>query len=177
MSQSSSPGAEESDGRRRLLPPIHGPRVGEPTLVPVNRSPLVHSGIASSESFQFRKDSAGMGVPRASLGRLDKFSQEAEHRGVANMHVSVNPPSAVYGRGGNSQAGPGAGTGIRTKHDPSRIPGLAGGGAFQPGWLNGWSAKRRSIQRAAMGPPMRGPSPGAMPGGSGPSPAAPGRPR
>ena len=165
-------------GGSGLLPPIHGPRPGEPTLLPVNRGPLVHSGIASSESFQFRKDSAGMGVPRESLGRLDKFSREAEHRGVANMHVSVSPPSAVYGRGGNSQAGPGQ-QGPSTIHRGSPSPGAMGPG--QGGSMNGGSMGRTNGGMSggpAMGPTSGGPSPGAMPsGGPRPSPASPGRPR
>jgi len=167
-----------------LLPPVHGPRPGEPTLLPVNRGPLVHSGIASSESFQFRKDSAGMGVPRESLGRLDKFSREAEHRGVSNMHVYVNPPSAVYGRGGNPQAGAGqarAGqAGPGTIHRGSPAPGAMGPG--QNGSMNGGSMGRTSGGMnnggPAMGPPSGGPSQGGMPsGGPRPSPASPGRPR
>ena len=55
-------------------PPVHTPHPGDPTLTAVNLKPLPQSTIASSDKFLFRKDSAGMGIPRENLGNLDKLS-------------------------------------------------------------------------------------------------------
>ena len=46
------------------------------SLIPVNNKPLAASEIASPTSFVFRKDSAGLGVPRETLGHLGKFSNQ-----------------------------------------------------------------------------------------------------
>jgi len=69
--------------------PGHAPLSGESTLVPVNRKPLTVSefGSSSRESFVFRKDSAGMGVPRGNFGRLNRYSEQAAHHGTASATV------------------------------------------------------------------------------------------
>jgi hypothetical protein len=67
--------------------PIAAPRKGEPTVKTVNLKPLVQSEVASSSSFVFRKDSAGLGVPREELGRLDKLSQRTIEKGTASTPV------------------------------------------------------------------------------------------
>ncbi len=65
------------------LPPApHGP-----TVIAVNTKPLTGSEIASSTSFVFRKDSAGLGVPRGTLGDLRKFSNESISKGAATMPI------------------------------------------------------------------------------------------
>ena len=83
-------------------PPVHAPRLGEPTRTVVNSKPLVQSGVSSPNSFAFRKDSAGMGVPRDTLGRLDRLSQKADNRGIASTPVYINAPSAPNGRMNNN---------------------------------------------------------------------------
>ena len=55
-------------------PPNRPPRFAGSTFVMVNLKPLTPSSPDAEDSFVFRKDSAGLGVPRGSLGRLDKFS-------------------------------------------------------------------------------------------------------
>jgi hypothetical protein len=83
----------------RIPTPIHPPRIGEPTLVPVNTKPLVRSGVESSESFVFRKDSAGLGVPRDGFGKLEKVSQHADTKGVVNEHIYLSTPAAAMPNG------------------------------------------------------------------------------
>jgi len=84
-------------GPRHLPPPapIHPPRGGEPTLLGINQKPLVRSEITKSDSFVFRKDSAGLGVPRDGLGKLDKFSQHADLKGETSTRVYVAAPSSA----------------------------------------------------------------------------------
>ncbi|MGB8770839.1 MAG: DUF6600 domain-containing protein [Candidatus Korobacteraceae bacterium] len=87
---------------RPPLPPI----AGHPTLVPVNRKPPVASSQSSPERFVFRKDSAGLGIPRGDLGNLSHLSGQVEQRGFANIDVRSAPMIAGTGRAGN--AGPGS---------------------------------------------------------------------
>jgi hypothetical protein len=85
--------------------PVHPPAAGEPTLMAVNLKPLVRSQITSAESFQFRKDSAGLGVPRGELGNLNKFSQHAIEHGAASTHVYLSVAPSVMNNGRLSGAG------------------------------------------------------------------------
>jgi hypothetical protein len=76
-------------------PPGHAPRPDESTLTAVNLKPLVQSQAASAGSFVFRKDSAGLGIPRDQLGKLDKLSRQAVERGTASTHIYVSAPEAM----------------------------------------------------------------------------------
>ncbi len=86
------------------LRPLSPPRAGEPTLTVVNQKPLVLSGVSSADSFVFRKDSAGLGIPRDGMGKLDKLSQRAVSQGAATTQIYLSaPPSAgANGRAENS---------------------------------------------------------------------------
>ncbi len=82
------------------LRPPRAPVIGQSTLVVVNNKPLAISRLSSSEdSFVFHKDSAGLGVPRDSFGKLNKFSAEAER------HGSVSTPAFVTPAGGSNAHG------------------------------------------------------------------------
>jgi hypothetical protein len=89
--------------------PPHPPRPGEPTLVTVISRPVVRSEMASNNSFVFRKDSAGLGIPRGDLGELNKFSQHAGEKGTAStsVYLSVGGNSASSGmRSASGAIGP-----------------------------------------------------------------------
>jgi FecR protein len=77
----------------------HRPRVAEPTMITVNLKPLVQSDIASPTSFVFRKDSAGLGVPREELGKLNKFSQRTLEKGTARTPVYFEAPASATANG------------------------------------------------------------------------------
>lgn len=79
--------------------PVHPPRLGEPGLMMVNQRPLVQSGLTSSKSFVFRKDSAGLGIPRDELGKLRGFSERADSRGSAHASVYIEAPASVRANG------------------------------------------------------------------------------
>jgi hypothetical protein len=68
-------------------PPVAG--ATKATLVLSNASPIVFSGQDKSGNFLFQKNSAGLGVPRGSLGSLNKISNHVEQRGSASMPVQV----------------------------------------------------------------------------------------
>lgn len=77
-----TPGSGIAIGRRPPVVP-HPPRVGGPSLLSVNQSVLVHSGLGQQGWFVFRKDSAGLGIPRNVLGNLRGFSEHAARKGTA----------------------------------------------------------------------------------------------
>jgi hypothetical protein len=93
-------------GRLNLKPPISRPRPVGPTMVPVNEKPLVFSKL-NQDTFTFRKDSAGLGVPRGTFGKLNHISSDVVHHGVVERQVFM--PSATNqgpaGRGMQGNAG------------------------------------------------------------------------
>ncbi len=98
----SRPGTPAGSGPRPA--PIHPPTAGSATVVAVNTRPLVHSGIASPESFLLRQDSAGMGIPRETLGRLDKLSHQADQKGFAHTPIYITGPTSAGGSGMRSSS-------------------------------------------------------------------------
>ncbi len=77
----------------RPVRPVEAPRAGHPGLVAVSSRPIVRSEVTSRESFTFRQDSAGLGVPRDAFGKLDKYSQHVETHGTVNEHVYFSAPT------------------------------------------------------------------------------------
>ncbi len=53
---------------------------------------------------EFRKDSAGLGVPRDAFGNLQKYSQHVEAHGTVNEHVYFSAPAGTMagGRAGST---------------------------------------------------------------------------
>lgn len=91
-------GGSTVGGIHRPVRPVGPPGVRQPSMLAVSSKPLVRSEITSREAFTFRKDSAGLGIPRDGFGKLAKFSQHAEAHGAANQHIYFSaPPSAMAG--------------------------------------------------------------------------------
>jgi hypothetical protein len=88
-------------GFNHPLRPTRAPVTGQSALVPVNHQPLAASGLTGHDTFVFRKDSAGLGVPRGTLGKLNSFSGQTGQHGMAETNVYN---SAARG-GGESQHG------------------------------------------------------------------------
>ena len=94
-----------------LKPPITRPHPASPTMIAVNEKPLVISRMGEKDNFVFRKDSAGLGVPRSTFGKLDHISA-----GVA-QHGSVERPAFVASSfGGRPESGPTANPGGNAAH-------------------------------------------------------------
>jgi hypothetical protein len=75
-------------------PPRHAPIAGQSTLVAVSRSPLIRSTLGAQNSFVFRNDSAGLGVPRGDLGKLNHLSGSVERHGSATTAVFIQAPGS-----------------------------------------------------------------------------------
>ena len=158
-------------GRTILKPPaspIHPPRAGEPTLIAVNAKPLVKSEISSPGSFTFRKDSAGLGVPRNSFGNLNKVAGHVEQRGAINQQIYLNAPASTMPSGRPTSTAVMAGSIHRGSAPPSSMgQGGAGNSGANSGRSGGQSGP--SMSAPSSSPRMSAPS-------SSPSPASPGRP-
>jgi FecR protein len=105
-------GVVGAGGNRSLVAAPPPPRAGAPAMVPVNNRPLAVSSISSPGNFTFRKDSAGLGVPRDAFGDLKSISSDVAHHGMVNTEVersSIGPSPAfanrnANGNGANSRA-------------------------------------------------------------------------
>jgi FecR protein len=100
--------ASTGGGTLRFRPPTQAPAPGESTLTAVNLKPLIRSEVASSDSFVFRRDSAGLGVPRDTLGKLDKLSHQAVENGssTTRIYLSAQTPTLTAGRAQRSEFSP-----------------------------------------------------------------------
>lgn len=149
-------------GKRLPVAPAQPPRFGASSLVAVNQTALVHSGLDSRESFVFRKDSAGLGIPRNELGNLKGFSEHAIQKGVATtpIYLTVAPGAPNGFRGASDARGPVA---IHRGYAPSY-----GGVASAPssGSL-GRTASSPMPMPSAPGPSAPSMSSGHASGGSG----------
>jgi FecR protein len=110
----------------RPKPPLP-PGPGKPTLMFASRAAMPTSKLVGGQGFVFRNDSAGLGVPRGSMGNLGKISPGVEHNGFVSkpayaestsgraggpVTVRSGTPSGnggerggEYARGGNEGAG------------------------------------------------------------------------
>ena len=88
-------------------PPTHPPTAAESTLVPVNLKAIPTSSLGAHDTFVFRNDSAGLGVPRGSLGKLNSFSNQATEHGMASTNIYYGgAPRGEAEHGGGSYSGP-----------------------------------------------------------------------
>jgi FecR protein len=81
------------------------PTVGTGSLVLANSTPMVMSKVDRPGNFVFQQNSAGLGVPRGSLGSLNKISNHVEQHGSASIPVYAAAPSSgmtASNRGGFS---------------------------------------------------------------------------
>ena len=149
-------------GRPPVIAPLP-PRAGRrPSLVSVNKTALVHSGIDPQGSFVFRKDSAGLGIPRNQLGNLKGFSRNAIQRGMATtpIYMSGAPRPTNGMRGARNTVGP---TTIHRGNAPSERglsnarPSVNLGSA--PRGEIGNSAPMRSAPSMSSARPAAGPAP------------------
>jgi hypothetical protein len=90
-----------------LTPPVvarNSTLVGGKTLVGVNLKEMPASGLGPHDNFVFRSNSAGMGVPRGELGKLNGFSNHAAQHGMASTPVSYG--ASGVSRGSAPNGGP-----------------------------------------------------------------------
>ncbi len=87
LGQPGQQGFQNSFAGSRPHPPIRPPSANESSLVAVNLKSMPASGLGPKDTFVFRNNSAGLGVPRGSLGKLNSFSGQTAQRGLATTNV------------------------------------------------------------------------------------------
>ncbi len=87
-------GTQIVTGGPRPVGPPRPPATARSSFIVENRAPLVVSKEIQPGNFVFQKDSAGMGVPRGSLGNLHGVSNDAVHHGFVNRPVYSEPMAA-----------------------------------------------------------------------------------
>jgi hypothetical protein len=90
--------------RPAVMPQAPAAGTARQSLVVSNEKALVFSKEERPGSFVFQKDSAGLGVPRGSLGDLNKVSRDVGRHGSANMEVYAATPHSDMVRGGDHGA-------------------------------------------------------------------------
>jgi hypothetical protein len=123
-------------------------------MIPVNARPLAVSSISSPGTFTFRKDSAGLGVPRDAFGELKPISSDVMHHGQVNTEVEhsvIGPAPAAFRigdtNGSRSQTSRDASVGSRSVATFTRANnGARGNGDMSDGWSE---LSRSSMQRPA----------------------------
>jgi FecR protein len=149
---------------KHLRPPVHTHPLS-PTIVAVNEKPLVISKLNDKDSFVFRKDSAGLGVPRSTFGKLNHISNNVAQRGSIERPVYFpSSPSALQNEHGASTAvGHGTTashtmptsshtTAINMRPSPSSGSGRVGGGqATSTGSFGGSHASSGSMGGGGFG--------------------------
>jgi hypothetical protein len=166
-------GGPNGPGVGHPLPPGHPPAKGDPTLVPVNMHSLVTSHMKSADAFEFRRDSAGLGIPRGTLGKLDGLSRQTLTKGTATTQVYVSAPrenGPMSNRASAGMNGEVFGASVRRGAPPPRAgdeldrsPLDTGSGSF-----SGGSVGRGGSPQPVNGRPPAGGSPGGSPGGGSP---------
>ncbi len=139
--------------------PVKPPGPGAPTLIAVNLKPLVRSEMSPNE-FVFRKDSAGLGVPRQTLGKLSGISRQTVAHGTASTPIYMTVESSRAGNGRMASRGSNVGAvSIHHGYAPSAPyegsvsrPGYSGGGGGGIGSSGMSSSSSSSAGHASGGP-------------------------
>jgi hypothetical protein len=158
-------GAQTTGTLRAPLRPA-APAVGAatPSLVLAGNRPMVFSQQDKAGNFVFQKDSAGLGVPRGSLGNLSKVSNQVGQHGSATRQVYAVAPSFSHG----PNAGPvtlRAGTPVQSaapSFTSASRAGSFGGSSAQP------SASSHGVAGSASPSGSGGSGSGGSRGGSSP---------
>ena len=80
-------GTTGASGTTRPHPPIQAPTAMQSSMVPVNLKAVPASTLSAHDTFVFRNDSAGLGVPRGSFGKLNGFANQTSQHGMATTTV------------------------------------------------------------------------------------------
>jgi hypothetical protein len=86
-------------------PPTHAPTAAESSLVAVNMKAIPASSLGAHDTFVFRNDSAGLGVPRGSLGKLNSFSNHAVQHGAASTNIYYGGAQRGEAESGGAERG------------------------------------------------------------------------
>jgi hypothetical protein len=139
-------------GATRPHPPAVPPAVARTsTLVPVNLKAIPASSLGAHDTFVFRSNSAGMGVPRGSLGKLNSFSGKTARQGMVSMPVFSGVQHSAAG--GEARMGDGRMSSMSPAYGSSRSAGPTG---MHSAPVGGGAAANSSMQSAPSGSGGRG---------------------
>jgi FecR protein len=175
-----SGGSGGGGGAVHRLPvaPPHPPRGNEPTMVGVNLKPLVRSELVSGEHFQFRNDSAGLGVPRGDFGKLNKVADHVQQHGAVNQQIYFSAPAQTLQGGHPTSTAVMAGSIHRGAAPPPSLDSGNVGGTSGRGNMGGYSGRSGGPSGPSMsGAPAPAPTHSAPPPSQAPSSMGTGRPR
>jgi hypothetical protein len=150
--------------------PVAG--AARPSLVLSNATPIVFSKEDKPGNFVFQQNSAGLGVPRGSLGSLSKISSEVERHGSASMPVYVSTGDSEHGasRGPATVQRGSAGEGSMGARGSSSVSSASRGGAESAGSRGGGMSSPAGGGASMGGASMGGGAAGGGSRGSSPSP-------
>jgi Family of unknown function (DUF6600)/FecR protein len=112
-----------------------------PSMVLANQTPMAMSRQSGQGNFVFEKNSAGLGVPRGSLGDLRDVSNSVAKHGSANMPVYADAPGGFAAHGASrgpvtlrqaAPAGPSTNPGFGAAMQPGMSPSNSGMSASSP---------------------------------------------
>jgi hypothetical protein len=93
--------------RPASLPQAPAAGAARQSLVLANQTPMVFSKETTPGNFVFQRDSAGLGVPRGSLGSLNKISSDVVRHGSASMPVfAAGPGGGIEASSRGASQGP-----------------------------------------------------------------------
>jgi hypothetical protein len=98
-----------------------------PSLVMSNEKPIVMSRQDREGNFVFQRDSAGLGVPRGSLGNLNHVANDVGRHGSASMPVyAATPNGGAEGNVHGATRGPAGPATLRPGYAGEGSPGVRG---------------------------------------------------
>jgi hypothetical protein len=132
--------------RPAVMPQAPTAAAAKQSLVLSNEKSLVFSKEERPGNFVFQKDSAGLGVPRGSLGDLNKVSRDVGRHGSASIEVSASGPGA------------GDGAGRMGNHGPTTLRPASRGGETSDRGAAINSARQAGVNPGSASAPSAGPS-------------------
>ena len=136
------------------------PGPGRPTMAFASRVPLTASKLDAREGFVFRNNSAGLGVPRGSMGNLGKINSGVEHHGFVNRPAWVDSGSGRAGAPATVRPGSSPNGGERGDRGDHVNPGYRNGNGNEGSRGNGNPGAGGSSSANSRGPNGNGGSNG-----------------
>jgi hypothetical protein len=118
-----------------MPPPPSATAATRQSLVMTNERPIVYSRQDQTGNFVFQKDSAGLGVPRGSLGNLNHVNNDVGRHGSASMPVYAAGPNGAEGNMHGATRGPAT---LRPGYGGEGSPAMRGNEAAAAGRQDGW---------------------------------------
>jgi hypothetical protein len=133
----------------RSATPPQAPAVAGATrqsLVMSNQTPIVMSQQDREGNFVFQKDSAGLGVPRGSLGNLNHVANDVGRHGSASMPVYAAAPNGAEGNSHAATRGPAT---LRPAYGGEGSPAMRGNEAASAAGRQGGYERTGGVQGGA----------------------------